>query len=61
MTDMPAINVELRDIANPEYRNALVAGGGKAQVPCLLIETDDKPQWWMYESEDIVRYLSELN
>lgn len=60
MKNMPNANVGLRDIANPEHRKALVKGGGKSQVPCLLIEGKGERQW-MYESDDIVRYLSKLN
>ena len=60
MKGMAHINVGLRDIAKSEHRKALMTGGGKTQVPCLLIEIDGK-QKWLYESDDIVRYLSKLN
>lgn len=60
MKNMPNVKVGLRDIAQTEHRQALIAGGGKSQVPCLLIEKDGDSQW-MYESDDIVRYLSKLN
>ena len=60
MKHMPKLKVGMRDIANPEHRNALLKGGGKSQVPCLLIEDGAKRQW-MYESDDIVRYLKKLN
>jgi len=39
--------------AQPEARDELVRVGGKAQVPCLLI--DGEP---MYESEDIIQFLA---
>ncbi len=39
------------------YQNELIAGGGRAQVPCLRIETAQGSRW-LYESEDIVRYLN---
>jgi len=35
----------------------LIAGGGKSQVPCLRIETENGDVRWLYESIDIVRYL----
>lgn len=38
------------------YQKELLAGGGRAQVPCLRIESADKTQW-LYESDDIIRYL----
>ncbi len=51
------IDVEERDIAkNPAYRAELIKGGGRAQVPCLKIESKGGVRW-LYESQDIVRYL----
>ena len=48
------IELPLRDItAEPEARATLEHVGGKVQVPCLFI--DGVP---MYESDDIVAYLS---
>jgi glutathione S-transferase len=40
-------------------RAELIAGGGKGQVPCLRIETDDGNVRWLYESADIIAYLRE--
>ncbi|MEQ5815220.1 glutathione S-transferase N-terminal domain-containing protein [Marinobacter sp. NFXS11] len=51
------IEVEERDIArNPAYRAELIKGGGRAQVPCLRIESNEEVSW-LYESQDIVHYL----
>jgi len=51
------IEVEERDIARaPSYRGELIKGGGRAQVPCLRIESKGEVRW-LYESQDIVRYL----
>lgn len=51
------IKVEERDIArNPAYRAELIKGGGRAQVPCLRIESNEEVRW-LYESQDIVRFL----
>ena len=48
-----SLDVPSRDIsANPDYRDALVALGGKAQVPCLVI--DGKA---LYESDDIIQWM----
>ncbi len=44
---------------NPNERQALNEGGGRIQVPCLRIEEDDKNSRWMYESDDIIAYLTE--
>lgn len=51
------IEVEERDIArNPAYRAELIKGGGRAQVPCLRIESNEEVRW-LYESQEIVRFL----
>ncbi|QEY63686.1 glutaredoxin [Metapseudomonas lalkuanensis] len=49
--------ITLRDAKNDEgHRAALLAGGGKIKVPCLRIEENGESRW-MYESNDIIRYL----
>lgn len=52
------IALELRSTSDRENAQALIAGGGKSQVPCLRIENPDGEVEWMYESDDIIRYLS---
>lgn len=55
------MQIELRDLqGSVENGKALVAGGGKLQVPCLRIEDTQGHVIWMYESADIVRYLDML-
>ena len=39
-------------------REELVQGGGKATVPCLRIDNGSDGVTWMYESKDIINYLS---
>ncbi|MEJ2576697.1 MAG: glutathione S-transferase N-terminal domain-containing protein [Gammaproteobacteria bacterium] len=52
------LNIEYRDARkHPAYREELVKQGGKEQVPCLRIAHDAAPPTWLYESEDIIRYL----
>ncbi len=52
------IRVVQRDVMQqPKYRSELMAGGGKAQVPCLRIEGEGGKVSWMYESGDIIKYL----
>jgi glutaredoxin len=47
------LEIPMRDIrSEPGARDELLDIGGKAQVPCLVI--DGKP---LYESDDIVRWL----
>ena len=55
---MGGLHIEQRDILKvPEYRKELIQGGGKPQVPCLKIETENGTIQWLYESRDIIDYL----
>ncbi|MBC7718168.1 MAG: glutaredoxin [Chitinophagaceae bacterium] len=38
-------------------RQALVAGGGQAKVPCLKITHTDGSHEWLYDSGNIIGYL----
>jgi len=50
--------IALRDLGqHPPFRDELIQGGGRGMVPCLQIVDDDGQVKWMYESEDINRYL----
>ena len=51
--ELPLMNIKANNYA---LRDELVAGGGKATVPCLKINDGDKVQW-LYESNDIINYL----
>lgn len=54
-----SLNIELRDAKNDDtHRAALIAGGGKPQVPCLLITGDTGQQTWLYESDAINAYFN---
>jgi len=54
-----SLKIELRDAQNdPDHRAALIAGGGKPQVPCLLIADANGQQSWLYESDAINAYLN---
>lgn len=54
-----SLNIELRDAQHDAaHRAALIAGGGKAQVPCLLITDAQGKQTWLYESSDINAWLA---
>jgi len=51
--------IELRDVrADGRHRQDLINGGGKMKVPCLRIDHEDGHSEWMYESDEIVAYLS---
>jgi glutaredoxin len=54
-----SLNIETRDAKNnPQFREELETHGGRIKVPCLRIEDDNGDYTWMYESSDIVKYLS---
>jgi glutaredoxin len=54
-----SLKIELRDAKNDEtHRTALIAGGGKAQVPCLRITDANGTPSWLYESDAINAYLN---
>lgn len=54
-----SLQIELRDAQHDAaHRAALVAGGGKPQVPCLLITDAQGKQTWLYESDAINAYLN---
>jgi glutaredoxin len=53
-----SLPIERRDAQHPgPHRDALVAGGGRAMVPCLRIVAADGTVTWLYESGAIVDYL----
>ena len=47
------IEIETKNVNNPGVRDQLVSTGGKAQVPCLVI--DGKA---LYESNDIINWMA---
>ena len=52
------ISLTLRDtMTDMEAFRELLQGGGKSTVPCLRIESGEEVSW-MYESMDIIDYLS---
>ncbi len=54
-----SLKIELRDAKNDvTHRDALIAGGGKPQVPCLQITDASGRQTWLYESDAINAYLN---
>jgi len=54
-----SLDIELRNARSDEaHRAALIAGGGKPQVPCLLITGEDGQQSWLYESDAINAWLN---
>jgi glutaredoxin len=53
-----SLNIEMHNTRHdPLHQQALLAGGGKPQVPCLRITDAEARSTWMYESGDIIAYL----
>lgn len=53
------IDVAMVDVRlHPEKRQEMIEHGGKSQVPCLKISSDNQTQW-LYESDDIIEYLTQ--
>lgn len=56
------LDIEQKDILiNPAYGKELLKEGGKAQVPCLRIESNQGEVNWLYESQHIIDYLRQIN
>ena len=51
--------IDLRDVSTANHHQALLAGGGKGQVPCLRVQSVDAEDRWMYESDDIISYIQQ--
>ena len=52
-----SLNIEHRNAArSTEWADELLHGGGKMQVPCLRMRRPEGNEW-LYESEDIIRFL----
>jgi len=55
-----SLNIETRDaLRDAPSRQQLLQGGGEIQVPCLRITREDNSVEWLYESNDIIKYLEE--
>lgn len=52
------LDIELRNTSDRQHATELMHGGGKTQVPCLLIQDESGNAQWMYESDDIINYFS---
>jgi len=53
------LEIETRDaINNLQHRSELAEQGGKIRVPCLKIDENGTSKW-MYESDDIIKYLDD--
>jgi glutaredoxin len=55
-----SLPIALRDAQHdPQHRADLLQGGGKVQTPCLRIADEQGQVQWLYESDDIIKYLQQ--
>lgn len=55
-----SLNIETRDaLRHAPSRQQLLEGGGEIKVPCLRIRGEDDKVEWLYESNEIIKYLKE--
>ena len=55
-----SLNIETRDaLRHAPSRQQLLEGGGVIKVPCLRITGEDDSVEWLYESNEIIKYLKE--
>jgi len=53
-----SLDIERRDAQGEgQHRSDLIAGGGRAMVPCLKIKDASGNSQWLYESGAIINYL----
>lgn len=53
-----ALHIELRDAKNDsKHKEELIAEGGKHKVPCLRIDDGSGDAKWLYESDEIIKFL----
>jgi glutaredoxin len=56
-----SLEIELRDAQHDtRYRSELKQGGGKVKVPCLRVERENGDESWIYESDNVIKYLRNL-
>lgn len=54
------VDLETRDARrDPAWRQQLLDGGGRLQVPCLYVPAAQGGPRWMYESDDIIAFLAQ--
>lgn len=55
-----SLHVALRDAQHSEQnRQVLLAQGGSRKVPCLKISNEHGNAKWLYDSNEIIRYLQQ--
>ena len=56
-----SLKINIKDAKNNnDYRAELVNGGGKHKVPCLRIDKINSKTEWLYESNEIIKFLNKI-
>ena len=53
-----SISIELIDAKNQVFKENLVQNGGMLKVPCLRVESKKNQVKWIYESNEIIDFIS---
>ena len=53
-----SVNVNLIDAKNEFFKKNLMQSGGMLKVPCLRVESKNKQVKWIYESNEIIDFIS---
>ena len=54
-----SLNISLKDAKNNKiFKSELINEGGKHKVPCLKIEKINTKTEWLYESNEIIKFLN---
>ena len=53
-----SLKIELIDAKEEIHKQDLIQNGGRQKVPCLRIQLKNKPIRWIYESNDIIEFVS---
>lgn len=53
-----SLPIELRDPRKPAHRGELPAGSGRIKVPCLKVTDAEGRDKWLFDSRQIVAFLS---
>jgi glutaredoxin len=53
-----SLKIELIDAKKEHHKHDLIQNGGRQKVPCLRVQLENKTIRWIYESNDIIDFLS---
>ena len=53
-----SLSIDLVDAKQESFKQELIHNGGKQKVPCLKVELKNKSVRWIYESNDIIEFIS---